>query len=63
MDEEEDQSVGEDQEGIEPHRDMSADEGQNFEDPDQLKGDGFVIDDLLTGVQSLIQGDQTPAVV
>ena len=60
MEEEDDNSAGDDQDGIEanmPLRDMSADDGQNFEDADQIKGDDPDIKDLYTGVQSLIQGD------
>ena len=41
-----------------PLRDMSADDGQNLEDAEQIKGaDDLDIKDLYTGVQSLIQGD------
>ena len=43
-------------------RDMSAEDGL-LDDADQLKGDDLDVEDLWTGVQSAIQGDQTPTAV
>jgi len=60
LEEEGDHSAGDDQDGLEanmPLRDMSADDGQDLEDADQLKGEDLDVEDLWTGVQSAIQGD------